>query len=168
MCVQVCVPYVHTCTHTAHIQDVCTQYTHTHAHKAHTPMHTYVNVHGRKFCPVWSESDEPIILQYGMPIATVSPIKDVIKQCSNEKLVGNFKNQTPTRNQHINRKYVQTLNVLNKNINAYNNDNTQSNSIKDTRNSYANDARHCYANDARHSYANNTHPTSGNRHSEQA
>jgi len=41
MCAQVCVPYVHACTHAAHIQDVCMQYTHTHAHTAHTPMHTY-------------------------------------------------------------------------------------------------------------------------------
>jgi len=47
---------------------------------------TLVSVHGRKYCPVWNDWDEPITLKYSTPIATLSPIADIIKSCTDEEI----------------------------------------------------------------------------------
>jgi len=126
---------------------------------------TLVCVHSRKYCPVWNDSDEPITLKYGMPIATVSPILDIIRLCSDDKSKGNVTQQTSTIDPDINKKYIHNLNILNKNINTYNH-NTKRQDDRVTNNTYTNtryhfsanriqsDARHLYGNDARHSYGN--------------
>jgi len=106
---------------------------------------TLVSVHGRKACPVWNNSDELMTFKYGTPIATVSPIKDIIKSCTDDELANDFRKKPSTPDSHDNRKYVQNLNVLNSNIAAYNNNNNYNN---DARRSHTNDARHSYTNDA--------------------
>jgi len=55
---------------------------------------TLVNVHGKKYCPVWNDSDEPITLKYGTPIATVSQIADIIKSCTDEESIGDVRQKT--------------------------------------------------------------------------
>jgi len=129
---------------------------------------TLVSVHGRKYCPVWNDSDDPITLKYGTPIATVSPIIDIIQSCSDEESRGNGTQQTSEMDPDINRKYIHNLNKLNNNIHKYksytdqrtkrinisNTDTgrhfTTNNTQSDARYFYANDARHSYNNDARH------------------
>jgi len=86
---------------------------------------TLISVHGRKYCPVWNDSDEPITLKYGTPIATVSPIIDIIRSCSDEESKGNINQQATATNPNMNKKYIHNLNILNKNINMYNNSTEQ-------------------------------------------
>jgi len=76
---------------------------------------------GRKYCPVWNDSDEPITLKYGTPIATVSPILYIIRSCSDDEWKGNISQQTSTIDPDINKNYIHNLNILNQNINMYNN-----------------------------------------------
>jgi len=125
---------------------------------------TLVSVHGRKYCPVWNDSDEPITFKYGTPIATVSPILDIIRLCSDEESIGNVNQQTSTTDPNTKKKYIHNLNILNKNINMYNNSEQQD--VRMTNNTYRNtrghfptnrvqsDARHSYANQARQPYTN--------------
>jgi len=86
---------------------------------------TLVSVHGRKYCSVWNDSDVPITLKYGTPIATVSPIIDIIRSCSDEESKGKIPQQTSTTDPNMNKKYIHNLNILNKNINIYNNNTEQ-------------------------------------------
>jgi len=70
---------------------------------------TLVSVHGRKYCPVWNDSDEPITLKYGTLIAMVSPILDIIWSCSDDESKGNVTQQTSTIDPDINTKYIHNL-----------------------------------------------------------
>jgi len=81
---------------------------------------TLVSVHGRKYCPVWNNSDQPITLKYGTPIATVSPMADIIRSCTDEESIGDVRRQTSTMDTDVNNKYKRNLSILNKHINAYN------------------------------------------------
>jgi len=126
---------------------------------------TLVSVHGRKYCPVWNDSDDPITLRYGTPIATVSPILDIIKSCSDDESTGNINGQNSDMDPEINRKYIHNPNILNNNIHRYKSNNTQRKKGinisqphrgRHSTTNYANsDARHSYANDARHFYKSN-------------
>jgi len=86
---------------------------------------TLVSIHGRKYCPVWNDSDKPITLKYGTPIATVSPIQDIIRSCSDKESIGNVNQQTSTTNPNKTKKYIHNLNIFYKNINMYNNNTEQ-------------------------------------------
>jgi len=63
---------------------------------------TLVSIHGRKYCPVWNDSDKTITLKYGTPIATVSPILDIIRSCSDVESRGNVTKQTSSIDPNIN------------------------------------------------------------------
>jgi len=94
---------------------------------------TLVSVHGRKYCPVWNDLDQPITLKYGTPIATVSPIADIVRSCTDEESIGDIKQQTSTIDPDINKKYIHNLNIFNKIINVYNT-NKQQDAIYQTNN----------------------------------
>jgi len=121
---------------------------------------TLVSTQGRKFCPVWNDSDQPLTLYYGTPIATVSPIADIIRSCTDKKSIGEVRTQTSTIDPEVNKKYIHNLNVLNKNINAYNTSQQQDARIQ-TNDTNGHTRRHPtthniqYAqNNARHSHNN--------------
>jgi len=126
---------------------------------------TLVSVHGRKYGPVRNDSNETITLKYGTPIATASPILDIIRSCSDEESIGNINQQTSTTDPNTNKKYIHNLNILNKNINMYYNS-TKQQDVKMTKSTYGNarrhfptnrvqnDTCHSYGNDAPHSHAN--------------
>jgi len=130
---------------------------------------TLVSVHGRKFCPVWNDSDQPITLKHGTPIATVSPIADIIRTCTDEESIGDVRRQTSTMDTKVNIKYIHNLNILNKNINAYNTTQQQDARIpnhdtykhtrhhSNTQNTHytPNYAHHPYENDVQCSHDNN-------------
>jgi len=130
---------------------------------------TLVSVHGRKYCPVWNDSDQPITLKYGTPIATVSPIADIVRSCTDEESIGDIRQKTSTIDPDINKKYIHNLNILNKNINVYNT-NKQQDARNQTNNTYANTRRHSQAHaanyaqsDARHSHGNDARRDDRNR-----
>jgi len=81
---------------------------------------TLVSTHVRKYCPVWNDSDQPLTLNYGTPIATVSLIADIIRSCTDEESIGARRTQSSTLDPEVNKKYIHNLNILNKNINTYN------------------------------------------------
>jgi len=89
---------------------------------------TVVWVHGRKYCPVWNNSNEPITLKCGTPIATVSTIRDKLELCFLEKSIQKYKNS---------RNRPDTRERCNNTRERYTN-----NFRKNTRHSYANDTRH--------------------------
>jgi len=126
---------------------------------------TLVSVHGREYCLVWNDLDEPITLKYGTPITTVPPILDIIISCSDNESKGDINQQTSIDPDN-NKKYIHILNILNKNIKMYNSNNEQQD-CRMTNGTYTNtrrhfqantanrvqsDARHLYGNDARHSH----------------
>jgi len=122
---------------------------------------TLVSVHSKKYCPVWNDSDEPITLKYRTSIATVSLIADIIKFCTDEQSIGDMRQVTSTVDPDINKTYIHNLNILNKNINVYNNKSQQPDASNQNNSTYAKTRRHSQANtahraqnDARDSYGN--------------
>jgi len=100
---------------------------------------TLVSVHGRKYCPIWNDSDQPITLKYGTPIATVSPFADIVRSCTVKESIGDICQQSSTIDPDTSLKYVHNLNILNKNNNVY------------TTNKQQNARNHTYVNTGRHS-----------------
>jgi len=124
---------------------------------------TLVSVHGRKCCPVWNDSNDPMTLPYGTPIATASPIKDILRFVTAEKSTGSSKINVSRADRETRTTYAKHSNVLNTHINTYNITDSQ-NYARNTRHSYARDARHSYKTDARHSYASDAHHAYENGH----
>jgi len=52
----------------------------------------------REYCPVWNDTNEPIALKYGTPIATVSTIQDKLKSCSVEESIQAYRYAKNKRN----------------------------------------------------------------------
>jgi len=103
---------------------------------------TVVWIQGREYCPVRNDTNEPITLKYGTPLATVSTIQGKLKECSLEESIQAYRDAKNKRN---------TCGINN----FYSSNNRHNSYLNYTRRSYANDRRHSYANSADHLYADN-------------
>jgi len=123
---------------------------------------TLVSVHGKFFCPVWNNSDEPMTLPFGTPIATVFPIKDILRFVSDKESTGSPKITQSRADRKTRTTYAKHLSVLNTHINTYNKTSSQNDARNATRHFYASDARHSYASNARQAYGNGHNTVNNN------
>jgi len=71
-------------------------------------------------------------LLYGTPIATVSPIKDILRSVSDEESTGSPKISESRADRETRTTYAKHLDVLNTRINTYNNTDSQNYTRNDT------------------------------------
>jgi len=108
---------------------------------------TVVLIHGREYCPVWNDTNEPRTLKYGTPLATVLTIQDKLEACFLKDPIQEYGDAKSKRNVH------EISNFHSKNNRRHSHANDTRHSRHNTHGSYANDRRQSYATSAGHLYA---------------